>query len=59
MAPELTFFGDDFCLIFFGKVGRIRAKFLRTPKNLPAPTPMREGDSSGEIARGGVALKNQ
>jgi len=25
---------------FLGKFGEIRAKFLRTPKNLPAPTPM-------------------
>jgi len=29
---------------FFGKVVRIRAKFLRTTKNLPAPTPMVEAD---------------
>jgi len=34
---EVTFFG-----FFYGQVwvGRIRAKILRTPKNLPAPTPM-------------------
>ena len=27
---------------FSGKFGRIREKFLRTPKNFPAPTPMDE-----------------
>jgi len=27
----------------FGQFGEIRAKILRTPKNLPAPTPMQCG----------------
>jgi len=25
---------------FLGKLARIRARILRTPKNLPAPTPL-------------------
>jgi len=34
------FFGGHFG-VFLGKFGEIRAKILRTPKNVPAPTPMR------------------
>jgi len=35
------FFGGHVFIYFFsGKLGKIWAKILRTPKNLPAPTPM-------------------
>ena len=34
------FFGSHFFGIFSGNFGAIWAKILRTPKNLPAPTPM-------------------
>jgi len=35
------FFGGPFFGVFSGKFGKIWAKILRTPKNLPAPAPMR------------------
>jgi len=35
---EVTIFG-----VISGKFGRIRAEIFRTPKRLPAPTPMIEG----------------
>jgi len=34
------FLGKNCTENFLGKFGEIRAKILRTPKNLPAPTPM-------------------
>jgi len=34
------FGGHYFFAVFSGKFGEIWAKILRTPKNLPAPTPM-------------------
>jgi len=37
---EVTFLG-----VFSGKFGRIRAKILRTRKNLPAPTPVVQAQS--------------
>jgi len=51
MAPNMLWFEKNgaridfflevtFVWFFFGKVGRIRAKFFRNPKNLSAPTPM-------------------
>jgi len=45
MAPELrTLFWRSLNLKYFsGTFVRIRAKFLRTPKNLPAPTPIVAG----------------
>jgi len=34
---------------FAGKVGRIRAKILHIPKNLPDPTPMNSSTVSNKI----------
>jgi len=39
-----SFFGGQF---LSGKSGRVRAKILRTPKNLPAPTPMPQANGCG------------
>ena len=39
MAPNIVWF-EKTCAQFLGKFVRIRAKIIRTPKNLPAPTPM-------------------
>jgi len=44
MVPNMTwsfFVGGQFFWSFSGRFGRIRAKILRTTKNLPGPTPMR------------------
>jgi len=41
---------------FLGKFGKIRAKIFRTPKNLPAPTPMIAIDHNVEQI-GNVLLK--
>jgi len=41
-APKITyktFFSRSLLMEFLGKLGRIRAKIIRTPKILPAPTP--------------------
>ena len=48
---EVIFFG-----VFFGKVSGNLDKILRTPKNLPAPTPMKGYELSGLalIAKGKV-----
>jgi len=49
MAPNMLWFENNGARIdmksfletkyFSGKFGRLQAKLLRTPKNLPAPTP--------------------
>jgi len=42
MKKKSFLFGGHFLWSFFGQVWGIWAKILRTPKNLPAPTPMRK-----------------
>jgi len=38
---DICFFWRSFCMEYFSdKFAKIWAKILRTPKNLPAPTPM-------------------
>jgi len=45
-----------FCGAFSGKFGKIWAKPFRTPKNLPAPTPMSHGIAQLKAATDGEAL---
>jgi len=47
---EVIFFG-----VFFGMFGEIWANILRTPKNLPAPTPVRECLETSHFSRNGRA----
>jgi len=51
MKTQFYFFLEVICLgLFSGKFGEIWAKILRTPNNLPAPTPMKQTD----VPPGGV-----
>jgi len=45
-------FGEKKHKNFSGKFGKIRAKILRTPKNLLAPTPMLENSGRSQMRFG-------